>query len=88
MNPFDTLDLRHHALPAAVAQVLERLNRLPADHPLELRLDQDPAALRQALQAAAGRLAWAELPGGRVQLARPSQDLLAGSCCSGGACCG
>lgn len=87
MHTIDTLDLRSQPLPAAVAQALARLNALPADQPLELLLDQDPGALRAALQAQAGLLAWADMPAGRVRLAKPSQSLRADSCCSGGACC-
>jgi len=88
MHPIDTLDLRTQPLPAAVAQALARLNTLPADQPLELLLDQDASALRAALQAQTGPLAWADMPAGRVRLAKPSQALASDSCCSGGACCG
>ncbi|MBH9579651.1 hypothetical protein [Inhella proteolytica] len=88
MQSIDILDLRSQPLQAAVAQVLAQLNTLPADQPLELLLDQDASALRQALQAEVGPLAWADMPAGRVRLAKPSQSLRSDSCCSGGACCG
>ena len=87
MQLIDTLDLRTQPLPAAVAQALARLHTLPADQPLELLLDQDAGALRAALQAQTGPLAWADMPAGRVRLAKPSQPVSADSCCSGGACC-
>ncbi len=91
-----TIDLRTIAPRERHALVFGRVGALPAGQALQLVNDHDPQPLRVQLEAqASGQFEWAPLESGpavwRVQITRVGIQpvpVAAGSCCSGGACCG
>jgi uncharacterized protein (DUF2249 family) len=94
-NP-PAIDLRTIAPRDRHAIVFGRFDDLPTGQALQLLNDHDPQPLRFQLDDRAfGQFEWTALESGptvwRVQITRVGVKpprVAAGSCCSGGACCG
>jgi uncharacterized protein (DUF2249 family) len=91
-----SIDVRDIAPRNRHALIFERFDALKVGEALELVNDHDPAPLRHQFQdRSPGGFHWSYLQAGpdlwRVCIARVqavSAPVAAGSCCSGGACCG
>ncbi|MDP2008396.1 MAG: DUF2249 domain-containing protein [Rubrivivax sp.] len=90
------IDLRSIAPRERHALVFGRFDALPPGQSLQLVNDHDPLPLRfQFDDRTPGQFEWTALESGpavwRVQITRSGVEnpaVAAGSCCSGGACCG
>lgn len=95
VHPVSTLDLRQIAPPQRHALIFNTFEALLPGQALELVNDHDPQPLKAQLQLRSpGLFDWHYLEQGpqvwRVEIGKNAvpASAAAGSCCSGGGCCG